>query len=233
MPLPDPTPKPMKPAEYTEHRILESILDQSYGPGDALPPERELARILGVTRPTVREALQRLAREGWVTIAHGKSTRVNDYLSQGGLGLLSTLARYGDHLSHGLVCHLLEARVLILPGAAGLAARKAPGDLLALLGRRPVNPAAADPFAFAEFDWQLQKEMVILAGNPVLRMIFNDFEAVYRILGARYFTAPETRSASLAYYESLAKVLERDPGQAGAVVAEAMARARSLWEEMA
>ena len=87
MPLLDNSSPPMKPAEYAEHQILEAILDKSYGPGDALPGERALAQSLGVTRPTLRETLQRLAKEGWVTIAHGKPTRVNDYLAQGGLGI--------------------------------------------------------------------------------------------------------------------------------------------------
>lgn len=67
--------KLLKPAEFAENQLLEAILDNTYGPGDVLPAERILARFLGVTRPTLRETLQRLSKEGWVTIAHGKPTR--------------------------------------------------------------------------------------------------------------------------------------------------------------
>ncbi|MCP4722010.1 MAG: GntR family transcriptional regulator, partial [Desulfobacteraceae bacterium] len=67
--------KPLKPAEFAEKQLLETILDGIYQPGDTLPAERVLAQSLGVTRPTLRETLQRLSKEGWVTIAQGKPTR--------------------------------------------------------------------------------------------------------------------------------------------------------------
>ena len=232
MPLLEDQTAPVKPAAFAEQRILEAILDRSYGPGDALPGERDLSQALGVTRPTVRETLQRLAREGWVTIAHGKPTRVNDYLSQGGLGLLGTLARYGHHLSHDLVSHLLQTRTLLLPGVAALAAEKNGPGLLAVLARVPENPEDADPSDWSRFDWELQREMVILSGNPVVRMIFNDFEPVYQVMGERYFLRTENRAASLAYYRDLAAALAGNSGRVKSLVAEAMARAQSLWEGM-
>lgn len=228
MPLLDPKTRPLKPAEYAEHRIIEAILDRSYAPGDTLPGERVLAQSLGVTRPTIRETLQRLAREGWITIAHGRPTRVNDYLTQGGLGLLATLARYGSYLSPDMVCHLLETRTLLLPGVAALAAANDAGALLTCLSEKP--DGETNPSEFARFDWALQKKMVVLSGNPVLRMIFNDFEPVYQVLGERYFETGTTRAASLAYYRDLRAALERDPGEAEALVARAMARAQALWK---
>ncbi|MGC6744236.1 GntR family transcriptional regulator [Escherichia coli] len=42
-------------------------------PGLFLPAERELSELIGVTRTTLREVLQRLARDGWLTIQHGKA----------------------------------------------------------------------------------------------------------------------------------------------------------------
>ena len=55
--------------------------------------ERELAGQLGVTRPTLREALQRMARDGWIKIQHGRSTRVRNFWREGNLGVLSGIAR--------------------------------------------------------------------------------------------------------------------------------------------
>ncbi len=230
MPLLDLSTAPMKPAEYAENQILEAILDNSYAPGDALPGERVLSQTLGVTRPTLREILQGLARDGWITIAHGRPTRVNDYLSCGGLGILTTLARYGDYLSHDLIAHLLEARTLILPGVAGQAVRKDPGAVLDYLaGPLPVD---LDAVSFARFDWGLQTCMVCLAGNPVLGMIFNDFAPVYQVLGERYFGVKEARTLSIVYYTRLAAALESDPDSVRDLVETTMAGARKLWEEM-
>jgi len=110
--------KLLKPAEFAEKQLLEAILGLKYNPGEVLPAERLLAIELGVTRPTLRETLQRLSKEGWITIRHGKPTKVNDYLKNGGLGILSSLARYGKNLSTDMVSHLLEVRTVMFPDIA-------------------------------------------------------------------------------------------------------------------
>ncbi len=231
MPLLAPQSKPMKPAAFAERQIIGAILDGSYKTGDALPGERALSQALGVTRPTIRETLQRLAKEGWITIAHGKATRVNDYLAQGGLGLLATLARYGSSLSREMVTHLLHARTLLLPGVAALAATNAPSDLLSVLSQMP-GPGTA-PDEFARYDWALQEKLVMLCGNPVMKMMFNDFKPVYQVLGASYFADEKTRSASIRYYEELAVAVKNDPDRVAAVVTAAMTKAATLWEARA
>jgi len=230
MPLLETRSTPMKPAEYAEHQILEAILDNSYVPGDVLPGERALAQALGVTRPTLRETLQGLAKDGWITISHGRPTRVNDYLSSGGLGILTTLARYGDYLSHDMIAHLLEARTLIFPGVARQAAEKNSGVIIEYL-EDPLSPDL-DAVSFARFDWGLQMLMVSLAGNPVLKMLFNDFAPVYQVLGERYFGMPESRILSIAYYSRLAAALESGPDTVRDLVESTMAGAKNLWEEM-
>jgi GntR family negative regulator for fad regulon and positive regulator of fabA len=115
--------------------LFLAILDATYQPGDSLPAERILADLIGVTRPTLRETLQRLSKEGWVTIQHGKSTKVNDYLTNGGLGILRSLTRYGRHLSTDMVSHLLEARTTLFPDIAQKAISSQPSEILAYLNQ--------------------------------------------------------------------------------------------------
>ncbi|WDP87062.1 MAG: GntR family transcriptional regulator [Desulfobacter sp.] len=227
MPLLEQMEKPLKPAEFAERKILEAILDRSYEPGDALPGERVLAQSLGVTRPTLRETLQRLAREGWVTIAHGKPTRVNDYLSQGGLGILTTLAKYGDYLSWDMVLHLLKARCMILPGAARQAVENDPMAIVEFLDTG--LPTSLDPASFARFDWELQTLMVKTAKNPVLIMIFNDFARVYHLLGEGYFMMKKAEKSSRQYYSDLKMAIEKGEDVYG-LVESAMVQAHDLWE---
>ena len=81
-----------KPAEMAESRLLEAILSGYFPINTNLPGERDLADQIGVTRPTLREALQRLARDGWLDIQQGKPTRVRDYWREGGLAVLAVLA---------------------------------------------------------------------------------------------------------------------------------------------
>ncbi len=63
-------------ASTLERRILEGSLKS----GDRLPPERELAAELGVSRPSLREAIQKLASKGMVQSRQGGGTYVTDAL---------------------------------------------------------------------------------------------------------------------------------------------------------
>lgn len=63
-------------AASLERRILEGSLK----PGDRLPPERELAVELGVSRPSLREAIQKLASKGMVQSRQGGGTYITDRL---------------------------------------------------------------------------------------------------------------------------------------------------------
>ena len=219
--------KPLKPAELAERKILEAILDGSYGPGDALPAERVLAGTLGVTRPTVRETLGRLAVEGWVTIAHGRSTRVNDYLVTGGLGVLSTLVRHKDSLSHEMILFLLKARALMLPSVACKAVEKGAAVIRAYLGEG--IDATASAKAFSHFDMGLQNLMVTLIKNPVVSMIFNDFSPVYKVMGPRYFSLPEAKTRSLNYYKALTAGLDQG-ADIRSLVEKEMQAAVDIWQ---
>ncbi len=82
-------------------------------PGLFLPAERELSELIGVTRTTLREVLQRLARDGWLTIQHGKPTKVNNFWETSGLNILETLARLDHESVPQLIDNLLSVRTNI------------------------------------------------------------------------------------------------------------------------
>lgn len=71
--------KPIKPKKVSSQiadQIRSSILAGEFNPGDKLPPERELAEMFGVSRPSVREALNILASAGLVESYQGGGTLV-------------------------------------------------------------------------------------------------------------------------------------------------------------
>lgn len=82
-------------------------------PGHHSPAERELSELIGVTRTTLREVLQRLARDGWLTIQHGKPTKVNNFWETSGLNILETLARLDHDSVPQLIDNLLSVRTNI------------------------------------------------------------------------------------------------------------------------
>ena len=68
--------KPKKVSSQIAEQIRSSILAGEFAPGDKLPPERELAEMFGVSRPSVREALNVLASSGLVMSYQGGGTVV-------------------------------------------------------------------------------------------------------------------------------------------------------------
>jgi GntR family transcriptional repressor for pyruvate dehydrogenase complex len=68
--------KPKKVSSQIAEQIRASILAGEFAPGDKLPPERELSEMFGVSRPSVREALNMLASSGLVMSYQGGGTVV-------------------------------------------------------------------------------------------------------------------------------------------------------------
>ena len=194
-------PPAQKPAELAESRLIGAILDGTYPFETFLPPERELSERLGVTRPTLRETLQRLGRDGWIEIHQGKPTRVRNPWQEGNLAVLSHLAEHPNHSYPQFVEHLLTVRCLLAPAYSRAAVEKAPEKAASLLRDHPALDATAD--AFAEFDWKLHLQLSILSGNPVFTMILNGFAGMYLELARHYFFLPDARDNSINFYRVL------------------------------
>lgn len=219
----------MRPTQHAEHLLITNILNGTWPPGTALPAERALSEQLGVTRPTLREALQRLARDRWITIAHGKTTTVNDYWKQGGMGILSTMAVYAQYLPREFVAHLLQARIILLPACARDAVAAVPDKFLNFLG----NAASPDdnPENVAAYDWELQSMMAHNSGNLIYPLILNDFAPVFHILGEQYFQWDMAREASASYYNRLNKVIAQS-GDVRQTVSDAMEESLTIWQRL-
>lgn len=221
--------QPLRPAEYVEKFVITSILDGTYPIGSALPNERALAVNLGVTRPTLRETLRRLAGEGWITIHHGKPTIVNDYWLEGGLGLLGTLSRYADFLPNGFITHLLEVRLAMLPPLAGRAAACHPRLILDYLTKAPT--LTEDAQAFAKFDWHLHMLMARTSQNPVFSLILNDFASIFNNMALIYFSNKSARRASREFYLELGRALETGTEAVEPIVKKAMEQSILIWQK--
>jgi GntR family transcriptional repressor for pyruvate dehydrogenase complex len=85
--------KPKKVSAQIADQIRSSILSGEFSPGDKLPPERELAEMFGVSRPSVREALNILSAAGLVMSYQGGGTVVLSLVETSGGNPLSELIR--------------------------------------------------------------------------------------------------------------------------------------------
>ena len=221
---------PLRPTRHVENFLVTSILDGTYPIGASLPNERSLSEQLGVTRPTLRETLQRLENEGWVKIRHGKPTMVNDYWREGGLSLLGTLAKYAEHLPNGFITQLLEVRLTLLPSVARFAAEHHPAVILDHLEASKTLPDEAMPYA--TYDWNLQIQMARHSNNPIFPLILNDFASIFTTMAMRYFRQPTAREASREYYLKLSRVIGKSGATVEKVVRAAMAQSINIWKHI-
>jgi len=221
---------PARPAELIETRLINAILDGELPINTHLPPERDLAAQLGVTRPTLREGLQRLARDGWLEIRHGKPTRVRDYWHEGNLSVLGAIARYMDHPPADFVPNLLHIRSLLAPAYTELAVKRARKALVEFLQAFQDLPDTAEGFALA--DWELHYRLTTESGNPIFTLIFNGFKDLYPAMGQLYFASAKARARSRKFYaELLAAAEANDPALAAQVMQAVMADSLKLWKK--
>lgn len=221
---------PLRPTQYVERILVTAILNGTYPAGTPLPGERAMAGQIGVTRPTLRETLQRLASEGWVTIQHGKPTVVNDFWEEGGLRMLGTLAKYAKFLPNGFITKLLEVRATLLPSVARLAALRQPQKMIDYLTHKPA-PADSET-TYAAYDWELQMRITRLSGNPVYALIFNDFASIFQKMAIHYFRSEKSRFASLNYYRDLVQAVAHNADSVEKVVKNAMQQSIEIWHEI-
>ena len=118
--------KPKKVSAQIAEQIRASILAGEFAPGDKLPPERELAEMFGVSRPSVREALNALASAGLVMSYQGGGTVVKSLVETSSANPLSELIR----IQQDRALDVIEVRKCMESWTAWYAAERAlPDDI--------------------------------------------------------------------------------------------------------
>lgn len=101
--------------------IENQILDGALRPGDRIPSERKLAEDFGVSRPSIREAVQKLVAKGLLNTRHGGGTTVTDKLDAPFTDPWQDMVK--DHPM--LQRDIMEVREMLEGQAAELAAQRA------------------------------------------------------------------------------------------------------------
>ncbi|MEU1980629.1 GntR family transcriptional regulator [Nocardia sp. NPDC019395] len=204
-------------------QLVDDVLTGELVPGSALPAERQLAEALGVSRPTVREAVQRLARSGLVDIRQGGSTTVRDPRRYGGLELLPRLIFQGGELDHGVVRSILETRATLGREVAVLAARRRGADLDSAL------TAAVDALARQQDPLGRQREalafwdhLVDAADSIVYRLLFNQLRGIYEPAMAALAGVMDTEVGQPDHYRALAAAVTAGDTDTARTRAEAL-----------
>jgi len=195
-------------------QLVTHVVDGEVEAGGALPSERRLAEVLGVSRPAVREALQRLAHAGLVDVRQGDTTRVRDFRRSAGLDLLPRLLFVSGSVELSVVRSIMEARQLIGPRAAALAAERSGatvGPQLAACIRDLV--AADDPVARQRHALTFWEHVVDGADSITFRLMFNSLRAAYEPALDALAALLAAEVDQVDAYRSLARAIETGNGR--------------------
>ncbi|WRP08773.1 GntR family transcriptional regulator [Rossellomorea aquimaris] len=211
-------------------QLIQSILEGHIKFHQPLQSERELATRYQVGRPTIREALQRLERDGWITGRKGMPAVVNDYWKQGNLMTIVNILAHQEEVPDEFIHHMLELRISLTPTYFRDALHHNKLKVISLFV--PLEEVQDDARSYADFDWQLQQSVAMLSANPIYVLILNSFKDFYRRMAEKYFSEPDHRKASRDYYEKLLDfILNGDIEQAERLIKEMMETSLRLWKQ--
>ncbi len=160
-------------AEEVVTRLREMMQSGELAPGDRLPPERDLAKLLGVSRPTLRAGIRSLATVGILQSKQGAGTFVAEAeesptLDTSALRMLSAL--------HGFTSdEMFEARLALEMSIAALAAERADSEQMAQLAEEVTGMYASldRPEQYLVHDMQFHQTIAAASGNRILTALMN------------------------------------------------------------
>jgi GntR family transcriptional repressor for pyruvate dehydrogenase complex len=145
-----------------EHRLVVGTLKA----GDRLPPERQFAEALGVSRGAVREALRILEAIGVVEAATGTGPASGSRIVSDSVAGVALVLRIHMQLASFSEDDLTEVRTLIEQVAARKAAERATDDDITVLRALVANMRdARTPAAYNDFDAAFHARLVQASGN--------------------------------------------------------------------
>lgn len=212
---------PTRRADEAVDVLISAVLDGTHPPGSVLPPERDLAARMGMSRTSVRQAITRLAQLGVVEPMQGRGTVVRDISETTDATLIERVTR-----GHGieLVGEVLEVREAMGALAGRLAAQRAqPADTRALEDSLAEARAAEDPATLQRAELALFVNLISAAGNRPLRTMMRWVEQAYGGAAGSFTAAFEDREAVVRELDAIVGAVRDGDTERAAAAVEAYA----------
>lgn len=216
--------------DFVVDSIKELLLTKKVLPGDRLPPETELCRLLSVSRGSVREAMKILSALGIVEIKRGDGT----YVSTGGGEVMFDPLLFSLIVSQPEFAELKELRLILEKNVVRLATLNATDDDLRQLRECVEKTVSLKDKAEKKYDELLALDLEFHAilgragKNRPLETIYRFVMQYFRPYIAQSLTKQSnfSRESSDAHQTILAAVERRDVAAAEKAVEEST----EVWE---
>jgi GntR family transcriptional regulator, transcriptional repressor for pyruvate dehydrogenase complex len=192
-------------SEQIAERIISMIKEQQLKPGDLLPPERELAETMGVSRPSLREALRALSIMNIIENRQGSGTYVASLEPERLIEHLDIVFSLDDSTFQ----ELFEARRIIELGIAGLAAEMCrPEDELELnaIHLKSVE-SVNDSKTFMDSDLELHNKILQITRNPILSLFMRSVTKLSIMSRKRTNEYPDVRQQTVLDHSKIIQAI--------------------------
>ncbi len=197
-------------SEKIAHALLNLIKEKQLRPGDRLPPERELAAMMNVSRPSLREALRALQIMNIIDNRQGSGTYVASLEPERLVEHLDIIFTLND----STYIELFEARKILEVGIAELAAHTITADEIAGLETclERAQEALNDPEAFLEIDLELHRSILEATGNTILSLFMRSISQLSIFSRRRTAEHFDVRRQTIDDHRAIVQALKsRDP----------------------
>lgn len=168
--------------------IEAKILSGELPVGQQLPPERQLAQSMGVSRAVVNSGIVELENRGFLDVRPRVGTFVADYRRAGTMETLKSIMTYNrGRLRNEEIRSILEVRdALDKLAVADIIPHVTELDNMLLLKKVEAIRQARDSRQAAEAAFAFQHELAMLSGNTLLPLIFRSFYSSVLVLWERF-----------------------------------------------
>jgi GntR family transcriptional repressor for pyruvate dehydrogenase complex len=233
----DPTFTPIKPKKISEEivkQLRSLIYEGKLQPGEKLPPERELAKSLSVSRPPLREALNTLQGMGLIEVQHGNRTFVRPITTR---SIYDPLVSFSKESPKNLL-QVFEVRKYLDIGSASIAAERADPRQIDVLEKivHQLEDDLNNGRLGAKPDIDFHLKIAEITGNKVYTHLTNTvydlLQEEMRIAWGGSFNNNESKKDLLNQHISIFNAIKsKDPKEARRAAREHLEYAEKRWTE--
>lgn len=167
--------------------IESMILSGELSIGEKLPPERELAQQMQISRSVVNDGIVDLAHRGFLNIVPRQGTYVADYKEHGTIDILIAIMKNGS-ITEDYIHSVLDIRLIFMDYALEQVVPDITDESILAL-RRILNSFHETPLPhdWAELMYEFDHLLTVLSGNILLPILFSSFKIPNVMLLERYF----------------------------------------------
>jgi GntR family transcriptional regulator, transcriptional repressor for pyruvate dehydrogenase complex len=214
--------------ELVVQRIKELLEMGELKAGSRLPPERELADMLSISRPSLRTALKALSVMGIIRAKPGAGTYIAESLPE----VFTEPMRFMTLINNTSDEELFEARMIIEAGLAELAATRATQADLKVLAQEitAMRAAVGDPEKFLIHDVRFHQAIARAAGNKVMSGVMDTVaELLYHTRRQTIGGAKDFQDAIEWHIKIFETIKKRDAARAKAAITGHLREALNGW----